>query len=152
MEERRLEGRRLGQQRIAEELGVSRYTATRWAKELKGGGVEALLSRKASGRPPRLSQEGAARLLQALRQGAKAHGYADVRWTPVRIAEVLQKEAGVMPDPDHLSLVMRRLGRSVQRAQPKAAERDEQAFATRIETTLPGAPKKGSRAGRSHLR
>lgn len=136
LEERRLEGakllseEKLSQEEIAKELGVNRYTVTRWAKALRTGGVAALRARRASGRPPRLSHEGAARLLEALRKGAKAHGYADERWTLPRIAEVLNKEVKVSYDPDHLSVIMRRLGWSVQRSQPQAVERDEQAIHT----------------------
>lgn len=158
LEERRLEGARLleegklSQQEIAEELGVNRYTITRWAKELRERGVEGLLARKARGRPARLGTEGQEQrqawshplLLEALRKGAKAHEFSDERWTLPRIAEVLKKELSISYDPDHLSVVMRRLGWSVQRAQPKAIERNEQAIQTWVETTLPEALKKGS--------
>jgi transposase len=149
MEERRLEGarlleeERLSQQEIAQELGVSRYTVTRWAKVWRESGDEGLQKRKASGRPPRLGEAGQAKLLEALRKGAKAHEFPDERWTLPRIAEVLKKELDVSYDPDHLSVVMRRLGWSVQRAQPKAVERNEQAIQTWLETTLPEALKKG---------
>jgi putative transposase len=122
---------------------VNRYTVTRWAKELRGGGVQALEARKAGGRPSRLTEEGAARLLAELRKGAKAHGFPDERWTLPRIAAVLKREVKVSYDPNHLSVVMRRLGWSVQRLQAKAVERDEKAIANWVETTLPEALKKG---------
>lgn len=149
MEERRLEGARLleegqlNQQEIAQELGVSRYTVTRWARVWRESGVEGLQKRKASGRPARLGKEGQVQLLEALRKGAKAYGYGDERWILPRIAEVLKRTQDISHDPDHLSVVMRRLGWSVQRAQPKAVERNEQAIQTWVGTTLPEALKKG---------
>lgn len=151
LEERRIAGAKLlskgklSQEEIAQELGVNRYTVTRWAKALRERGVEALKARKASGRPLRLTEAGEEQLLAELRKGAKAHGYADERWTLPRIAAVLEREVKVSYDPDHLSVVMRRLGWSVQRSQPKAVERDEQAIYTWVETMLPEALKKGRR-------
>lgn len=149
LEERRLEGARLlkegqlSQQEIAEEEGVNRYSVTRWAKVWRERGVEGLLARKASGRPARLGKETREQLLEALRKGAKAHGFPDERWTLPRIAEVLEREVRVSYDPDHLSVVMRGLGWSVQRAQAKAVERDEQKIQSWLETTLPEALKRG---------
>jgi putative transposase len=107
-------------------------------------GVEGLRKRKASGRPSRLDKSGQAQLLEALRKGAKAHEFPDERWTLPRIAEVLNKALGVSYDPDYLSVVMRKLGWSVQRAQPKAVERNEQAIKTWLETTLPEVLKRGN--------
>jgi transposase len=76
------------------------------------------------------------------------------RWK--EIAEVSSKSQGTSYDPDHLSVVMRRLGGSVQRnrgtspalvgvlcPQSKAVERDEARIQTWPETTLPEALKKG---------
>lgn len=148
MEERRLEGGRLleegrSQSEIARELGVSKSTVSQWKKVLTQAGVEGLKARVSGGRPARLDKRGKQRLLEELGKGARAHGYDDERWTLVRMAEVLRKTQGVSYDPDHLSVVMRRLGWSVQRPQSKAIERDEERIQTWLETTLPEALKKG---------
>lgn len=149
MEERRLAGARflqeenLSQSEIARELGVDKSTVSQWKKTLERAGVEGLKARVSSGRPPRLDEQGEQRLLIDLGEGAVMHGYADERWTLPRIAEVLKKTQGIRYDPDHLSVVMRRLGWSVQRPQKRAIERDEQAVQTWVETTLPEALKKG---------
>jgi transposase len=60
-----------------------------------------------------------------------------------RIAAVLKKTQGISYDPDHLSVVMRRLGWSVQRPQRQAVERDEERIQSWLKTTLPEALKKG---------
>ena len=149
MEERRLEGARLleegklSQTEIAQELGVDKSTVSQWRSSLESTGVEGPKARVSGGRPPRLDGEGRQRLLEELRKGALAHGYEEDRWTLPRIAEVLKKELGVSYDLEHLSVVMRRLGWSVQRPQKRAVERDEQAIKTWLDTTLPEALKKG---------
>lgn len=149
MEERRLEGGRLlnegklSQREIAAELGVNEGTVSRWKETLEREGSKGLKARRIPGRPSRLDEQGRQQLLEELRKGAQAHGYPDERWTLVRIAEVLKRTQGVRYDPDHLSVVMRRLGWSVQRPQSKAVERDEERISTWLETTLPEALKKG---------
>lgn len=149
MEERRLEGGRLlnegklSQREIAAELGVNEGTVSRWKETLEREGSKGLKARRVAGRPSRLDEQGRQQLLEELRKGAQAHGYPDERWTLVRIAEVLKRTQGVRYDPDHLSVVMRRLGWSVQRPQSKAVERDEERISTWLETTLPEALKKG---------
>lgn len=131
MEERRLEGAhllcrgQLSQREIAHELGVHEATVSRWKETLECEGSEGLKARRSSGRRPRLDEHGQQRLLEDLRKGAQAHGYLDERWTLARIAEVLKRTQGIRYDPDHLSVIMRRLGWSVQRPQQKAVERDE---------------------------
>lgn len=149
MEERRLEGARLlgegklSQSEIARELGVHKSVISQWRKILERTGIEGLKARVSGGRPPRLGEKGQEQLLADLRKGAQAHGYVDARWTLPRIAEVLKKTQRIRYDPDHLSVVMRRLGWSVQRPQSKAVERDEEKIQTWLETSLPEALKKG---------
>ncbi len=150
MEERRLEGGRLlsqgqlSQREIARKLGVNEATVSRWKETMAREGSQGLKARISSGRPSRLDEHGQQRLLEDLRKGAQAHGYADERWTLPRIAEVLRNTQGISYDPDHLSVIMRRLGWSVQRPHSKAVERDEEQIQTWLETTLPEALKKGS--------
>lgn len=149
LEERRLAGARLlgegklSQAKIAQELGVDKSTVSQWRTILERAGVEGLKARISGGRPPRLSEQGQPQLLADLRKGAQAHGYPDERWTLSRIAAVLRDSQGIRYDPDHLSVVMRRLGWSVQRPQSKAVERNEQKIQTWLETTLPEELKKG---------
>jgi putative transposase len=149
LEERRMEGGRLlsegnlSQREIALELGVHEASVSRWKESLKCEGSEGLKARKAPGRPCRLDEQGRQQLLADLRKGAQAQGFPDERWTLPRIAEVLSKTQGISYDPDHLSVVMRRLGWSVQRPQGKAVERDEEQIQTWLETSLPEALKKG---------
>jgi putative transposase len=153
LEERRLEGGRLlqegtlSQRDIALELGVTESAVSRWASRLEQDGLHALKARSVPGPSPRMDEAGGQRLLDDLRQGPLHWGYPNNQWTLPRIAQVLRRSQGIIYDPDHLSVVMRRLGWSVQKPQKKALERDEAAIRTWVETTYREVEKGGSSEG-----
>ena len=67
---------------------------------------------------------------QALRQGARAHGFDTDHWTLARITTVIQQLTGVSYHSGHTwKLLRRRLGWRLQRPARRAVERDEQAIA-----------------------
>ncbi len=78
---------------------------------------------------PRLSQAQRAAIDQALRQGARAHGFDTDHWTLARIATVIEQLTGVSYHPGHVWKLLRRLGWRLQRPARRAVERDEQAIA-----------------------
>jgi transposase len=113
---------------VARQLGVSRQAASTWQRRWKTGGASALASRGATGPAPRLSDADLARIDQALRQGATAHGFVGELWTLERIAEVIWRLTGVRHHPAHVWALLRyRMGWTVQRPQRRAAERDQAA-------------------------
>src|SRR5688572_5223360 len=95
MEERRLEAARLlragkqSQAEIARQLAVSRMTVSRWAAQLKAGGVRQLRRRSGGGRPAKLSSEQKRQLKRTLKRGAQAAGFATERWTLARVQQVI---------------------------------------------------------------
>jgi len=115
MESRRLEAagdlqKGLTQSQVARKFGVSRTTASRWCRALKGNGVEGLRKRRAPGRPSRLNAEqfrGVAELYQA---GPRSAGFNTELWTTGRFAEAIFARFGVRYDPDHVGRIMHRLG------------------------------------------
>jgi transposase len=132
MAERRAEGVRLleagqmSQAQIARHLGVSEATISKWKKVLERDGAEALQGRKASGRPPKLGGADQQKLLETLEQGALAAGYPTEQWTQARVKEVIEREYGVQYHRDYISRLLRGLGWSVQKPDPRAIERDEE--------------------------
>jgi putative transposase len=56
-------------------LDVARQNVSRWHARWQAGGLPALASRGPTGPAPRLSQAQRAAIDQALRQGARAHGF-----------------------------------------------------------------------------
>lgn len=132
MAERRQEGVHLlragemKQAEIARQLGVSGAIVSRWKKQLEGGGSEALQKRKASGRPPGLDREQKQALVKKLKAGARAAGFPTEQWTQKRVREVIEKEFGVRYHRNYIGRLLKGLGWSVQKIEPRAMERDEE--------------------------
>lgn len=115
MERRRLEAAQdllngITQSNVARKFGVSRTTASRWQRALKGNGVESLRKRRAPGRPSRLSRDQLQGLGAVMAQGAAAFGFPDDRWTTARLAVAIESRFGVRYDPDHVGRLMHKMG------------------------------------------
>jgi transposase len=117
------------QAQVAHQLGVARQNVSRWHARWRSGGLEALASRGPTGSDPRLSQAQRDAIDQALREGARAHGFDTDHWTLARITIVIQQLTGVSYHPGHVWKLLRRMGWRLQRPARRAVERDEQAIA-----------------------
>ena len=143
MEERRLEGARmlkagkLSKAEIARELGVTRGSVTAWAKAIEAGGIRRLRQQKSTGRKSKLSAEQEKKLKRLLDRGALAAGFATDRWTQVRVSELIKKEFDIRYHPNSLRRVLDRLGYSVQKPLPRAAEREEELVKAWLEKDWP---------------
>src|SRR4029453_18742880 len=114
------------QAEVARQLGVSRQNASRWKGGGRSGGAGALRTAAPTGHTPRLSDAQLEAVRQALRQGARAHGFDTDHWTLARIATVIEQVTGVAYHPEHVwKLLRRRLGWRLQRPARRAIERDE---------------------------
>src|SRR4029453_12055137 len=113
----------------ARTLGVARQNVSRWHVRWQAVGVNALASRGPTGQDPRLSEAQRAAIGQALRQGARAHGFDTDHWTLERITTVIQRLTGVAYHRGHTWKLLRRMGWRLQRPARRAVERDEQAIA-----------------------
>jgi transposase len=98
------------QSQVARKFGVSRTTASRWRRALRGKGVEALHKRRAPGRPCRLNADQLAIVSDLFRGGPRQAGFDSDRWTTMRFAEAVYRRFGVRYDPDHAGRIMHRLG------------------------------------------
>src|ERR687898_410446 len=126
------------QAEVARTLGVARQNVSRWHARWQAGGLEALRSAGPTGPDPRLSEAQRAAIDQALRQGARAHGFDTDHWTLERIATVIEQVTGVAYHPGHVwKLLRRRLGWRLQRPARRAVERDEQAIQRWVESDWP---------------
>jgi transposase len=117
------------QAEVAHQLGVARQNVSRWHARWQVGGLPALASRGPTGPAPRLDAQQLAGIDQALRQGARAHGFDTDHWTLARITTVIQRLTGVGYHPGHTWKLLRRMGWRLQRPARRATERDEQAIA-----------------------
>jgi transposase len=150
MEERRREGARLlragklTKAEISRQLDVSRATVGAWAKVLETAGLRGLRQRKSSGRVSRLTAEHKKRLTRLLNRGAIASGYPTDRWTLVRVSEIIKKEFGIRYHPHSLKRVLDKLGYSVQKPLPRAAEQDEKLVKAWLEHDWPRIKKEAA--------
>ena len=115
MERRRLEAAQdllngIAQSQVARKFGVSRTTASRWQRALRGSGVDSLRKRRAPGRPSRLSREQLTGLAGVMAEGAAMYGFPDDRWTTARLAVAIESRFGVRYDPDHVGRLMHKMG------------------------------------------
>ena len=115
MERRRLEAAQdllngIAQSQVARKFGVSRTTASRWQRALRGSGVDSLRKRRAPGRPSRLSREQLSGLASLMGEGAMLYGFPDDRWTTARLAVAIEARYGVRYDPDHVGRLMHKMG------------------------------------------
>ena len=106
MEARRLEAAELLQRgirkaKVAERLGVSRTSVSRWARSLDLG--QSLVERKAPGRPRRISKEN----LKSLREWLKLRN--GIKTTAGHLQEAIQQQFGVSYDYDHVTRILKEL-------------------------------------------
>lgn len=108
---------------IARVLQVSRQSVSRWYAEWKKGGSHALRAAGRAGRKPKLNRQQLQQVEQALRQGARAHGFPTDLWTLPRVAIVIERLTGVHYHPGHVWKILRALDWSLQRPAKQARER-----------------------------
>ena len=114
--------------KIAEALGVTRGAVSQWFNRAKTDGVEALYSRKSSGRPPELHADKLEQLPALLAKGAEAYGFRGDFWTRPRVATVIKKAFGVSYTPQHVGNLLRKIGWSRQKPVERASQRNEVAI------------------------
>ena len=110
--------------RIAHELQVSRQSVSRWYEQWKRGGSGALRGAGRAGRKPKLERQQLRRVEDALRMGAKAHGFDTDLWTLPRVAVVVERLTGVHYHPGHVWKILGSIDWTLQRPTKRAKERN----------------------------
>jgi transposase len=115
---------------VAELIGVHRSSVYRWADAFARAGWAALQAAPVPGRPPKLSDEQAQRVLSWVRErNPQAFGFATEHWTARRVATVVERELGVGFNHRYLNDGLARHGVTPQLPQRVPRERDEAAVA-----------------------
>jgi transposase len=118
------------QAEVARTLGVARQNVSRWHALWRVGGRGTRRTPGPTGHAPRLSETQLHAIDQALRQGARVHGFDTDHWTLARIRTVIEQVTGVGYHPGHVwKLLRHRLHYRLQRPARRAVERDERAIA-----------------------
>ena len=110
----------------AKQVGTTAPSVRRWRREPQ---PPKRSPRRAPGRPSRLSASQLQGLLQALKSGAYAAGYAEDYWTLDRIAHLIWERFGERYHPSGVWHLLQRLNWSCQRPQRRPFARDEVAVA-----------------------
>ena len=110
--------------RIAYELQVSRQSVSRWYAQWKRGGSGALRGAGRAGRKPKLDPEQLGRVEEALRRGARAHGFDTDLWTLPRVGVVVERLTGVRYHPGHVWKILGSIDWTLQRPARRAKERN----------------------------
>ena len=134
-ERRRRRGARLlevgvKQAEVARRMGVTRTSVSRWEKLRQEGGEEALKRPKRFGRPRRLSDVQCEELIEQLKAGALAAGFATELWTLPRMRTLIEQRFSVELTEPSVWRLLRSLGWSVQRPTGQARQRNEKAIRT----------------------
>ena len=121
-------GRGKGVNEVARLVGASSSSVSGWKRTLARRGPDGLAAKPHPGRKPGLSTRDKRRLVSLLKKGAVAAGYPNDLWTCQRVADLIGRSFGVWYHPDHVWKILRGLGWSAQKPEPRARERDEVAI------------------------
>lgn len=148
---RYFEAGKLSLAEIARELNVSRQSVSRWYAEWKRGGAAALRGTGRAGRKPRLQPEQLEQLDQALREGARAHGFQTDLWTLPRVAKGIEQLTGIHYHPGHVWKILQAMRWTIQKPATQARECNPQKVKRWLKETWPALKKKpaGNRPGSS---
>ena len=138
-----LEGQRPGW--IAEVLGLTRMSLTRWIHGVNAEGLAAVPPKPRPGRPARLTPPVRRALAQHLEQSPQAFGLPRVHWDGPTLVVHLQQHFGIALKIRQAQLWLHQLGYQLKRAsysylQARASQ--AQAFQRRLtKTPQPGSPR-----------
>jgi transposase len=110
---------------VAGLLGVSLRTVQRWWQAWRAEGAAAFAAVSGRGRPPKLSDGQADRVLAWLGRSPTEFGFDTERWTAPRVAELVERELGVRMHPRYLNDWLRRRGVTPQLPARRPRERDD---------------------------
>jgi len=113
---------------IAEALGVSQMSVSRWFARVRDGGPEALRAHPSPGPSPKLSAAQQRLIPEFLWHGAEAYGFRGEVWTCARVARVIEEEFGVRYHKDHVGRLLKELHWTPQVPIRRAIQRDEEAI------------------------
>src|SRR4051794_9870519 len=130
---------------IAEALGVTKETVSRWVNRAREGGSCALLSHPALGPRPRLTAEQKGMIPEFLWHGPQAYGFRGRVWTCARIAQVIEEEFHVRYHKDHVGRLLKELHWTPQVPIRRAIQRDEEAIQRWRAEVWPDLQRRGGR-------
>lgn len=114
---------------VAQRVGAAVSAVWLWWKVFREQGEASLAPKPTPGRPRKLTARQRERLVRLLARGARAAGHPNELWTTRRIAQLIEREFGVVYHPAHVSRLLADCGWSWQKPARRAVERDDAAIA-----------------------
>jgi transposase len=151
--------RRMAVQRVREgekasvviaSFGLCRTTIYKWLKKVKGGGrgPNVLLSRKGTGRPPKLTKRQARQVFRWINgRDPRQYGFDFGLWTRKVVAELIDDKFGIELSLASVGKLLSSLGLTPQKPLMRAYERDPEAIEAWKRDTYPGIAARAKRRG-----
>ena len=134
---------------VARSIGFDPAVVSRWMTKYRREGIEALYAHKASGRPPRLTEEQVALIRHIVVATSRPiWHFPTVTWTRAMVGLLIEKGFGVSYSDEAVGRLMRqRMGLSPQRPVRRAFEADEARVAAWLESEYPAIREEAKAAG-----
>jgi transposase len=112
---------------VAESLEVHPGTISKWVGIYREGGEEALASRKATGRPPKLTHAQRARVRRIIiGKNPRQLNFGALLWTTRLVGQMIEQLFAVVLDPVTVGRILRDMGISPQKPIRRAFQRDDE--------------------------
>lgn len=121
---------------------MTRGSVNRWLQWYEAMGVAGLVTGRAPGPTPKLSEEQQDELGAWIEAGPQASGYTSGVWTGPMIGDLIEQRFGVRYHNHHVPRMLNQLGFSIQRPRKRLARADLEAQATWLRETFPAIKKK----------
>jgi len=137
------------QRNIAEALGVSRPSVSRWLAAAAEGGPNRLRSRLHPGRAGKLLPGQRELIADFLWHGAEAYGFRGEVWTCDRVRQVIKEEFGVDYHKHHVARILQEIGWTPQVPITRAIQRNEEEIQCWRERVWPELERRARRERRA---
>jgi transposase len=135
-----IEGRRVID--IAADLDVTRGSVNRYLQWYEAMGLDGLVTAKAPGAVPKLSDSQRVELISIIEDGPQAAGYQTGVWTGPMVGDLIERKYGVRYHKHNVPRLLHSLGFSLQRPRKRLARADAEKQATWLRKTFPAIKKK----------
>ena len=126
---------------LCEEMDVCRASINGWLSAFDSLGAQGLLTRKAPGPAPKLTQVQRDELIKCIEEGPLAAGFTSGMWTGPMIGQMILAKYGVSYHNHHVPRLLHQLGFSVQRPRKRLAKADHEQQEIWLRERLPAIKK-----------
>ena len=106
---------------IADDLDVTRGSVNRWLQWYEAIGLDGLVTAKAPGAPPKLSDTQRESLVTIIEDGPQVAGYQTGVWTGPMIRDLIEQRYGVRYHKHNIPRLLHMMGFSLQRPRKRLA-------------------------------